>query len=69
MINEAVYTLYEGVGSVRSDRPVDEAGCQLARWAPLELGDFIGLDTCPFDHERALCDGLADSKYRPCPLW
>ena len=66
MINEAVYTLYEGVGSVRS---IDQSMKLGANWpmGPLELGDFIGLDTC-LAIMNVLYDGLADSKYRPCPL-
>ena len=66
MINEAVYTLYEGVGAVLSidtairlgaNHPID----------PLQLADFIGLDVC-LAVTQILHDGLADSKYRPCPL-
>ena len=66
MINEAVYTLYEGVGSVNS---IDQSMKLGANWpmGPLELGDFIGLDTC-LAIMNVLYDGLADSKYRPCPL-
>lgn len=66
MINEAVYTLYEGVGSVKS---IDEALKLGANhpMGPLELADFIGLDTC-LAIMNVLYDGLADSKYRPCPL-
>ncbi len=66
MINEAVYTLYEGVGSVES---IDVAMRLGARhpMGPLELADFIGLDTC-LSIMNMLYDGLADSKYRPCPL-
>ncbi|MCB5410969.1 3-hydroxybutyryl-CoA dehydrogenase [Pseudogemmobacter faecipullorum] len=66
MINEAVYTLYEGVGNVRS---IDEALKLGANhpMGPLELADFIGLDTC-LAIMNVLYDGLADSKYRPCPL-
>ena len=66
MINEAVYTLYEGVGSVKS---IDQSMKLGANWpmGPLELGDFIGLDTC-LAIMNVLHDGLADSKYRPCPL-
>ena len=66
MINEAVYTLYEGVGSVE---PIDLAmklGCNHPM-GPLELADFIGLDTC-LAIMQVLYEGLADSKYRPCPL-
>ncbi|MFD1795403.1 3-hydroxybutyryl-CoA dehydrogenase [Paracoccus aurantiacus] len=66
MINEAVYTLYEGVGSVKS---IDQSMKLGANWpmGPLELGDFIGLDTC-LAIMNVLHDGLADTKYRPCPL-
>ncbi|MFV0409991.1 MAG: 3-hydroxybutyryl-CoA dehydrogenase [Paracoccus sp. (in: a-proteobacteria)] len=66
MINEAVYTLYEGVGSVKS---IDQSLRLGANWpmGPLELGDFIGLDTC-LAIMNVLHDGLADTKYRPCPL-
>ncbi|MGB5560586.1 MAG: 3-hydroxybutyryl-CoA dehydrogenase [Paracoccaceae bacterium] len=66
MINEAVYVLYEGVGSVRS---IDESLKLGANhpMGPLELADFIGLDTC-LAIMNVLHDGLADTKYRPCPL-
>ncbi len=66
MINEAVYTLYEGVGSVRS---IDESLKLGANhpMGPLELADFIGLDTC-LAIMNVLHDGLGDTKYRPCPL-
>jgi 3-hydroxybutyryl-CoA dehydrogenase len=66
MINEAVYTLYEGVGNVDS---IDKAMKNGANhpMGPLELADFIGLDTC-LAVMHVLYDGLADSKYRPCPL-
>lgn len=66
MINEAVYTLYEGVGSVKS---IDESLKLGANhpMGPLELADFIGLDTC-LAIMNVLHDGLADTKYRPCPL-
>jgi 3-hydroxybutyryl-CoA dehydrogenase len=66
MINEAVYTLYEGVGSVKS---IDESLRLGANhpMGPLELADFIGLDTC-LAIMNVLHDGLGDSKYRPCPL-
>ncbi len=66
MINEAVYTLYEGVGNVNS---IDEAMKLGANhpMGPLELADFIGLDTC-LAIMNVLHDGLADTKYRPCPL-
>ena len=66
MINEAVYTLYEGVGNVRSiDRSL-KLGANHPM-GPLELADFIGLDTC-LAIMNVLHDGLADTKYRPCPL-
>jgi 3-hydroxybutyryl-CoA dehydrogenase len=66
MINEAIYTLYEGVGSVES---IDTAMRLVAHhpMGPLELADFIGLDTC-LSVMQVLHEGLADSKYRPCPL-
>ena len=66
MINEAVYVLYEGVGSVKS---IDESLKLGANhpMGPLELADFIGLDTC-LAIMNVLHDGLADTKYRPCPL-
>jgi len=66
MINEAVYTLYEGVGSVSS---IDEALKLGANhpMGPLELADFIGLDTC-LAIMNVLHEGLGDTKYRPCPL-
>ena len=66
MINEAVYALYEGVGSVQS---IDESLKLGANhpMGPLELADFIGLDTC-LAIMNVLHDGLGDSKYRPCPL-
>ncbi len=66
MINEAVYTLYEGVGNVRS---IDESLKLGANhpMGPLALADFIGLDTC-LAIMNVLHDGLADTKYRPCPL-
>ena len=66
MINEAVYTLYEGVGSVRSIDTAMRLGANHPM-GPLELADFIGLDTC-LAVMYVLHDGLADSKYRPCPL-
>jgi 3-hydroxybutyryl-CoA dehydrogenase len=66
MINEAVYTLYEGVGSVESIDTAMKLGANHPM-GPLELGDFIGLDTC-LSIMQVLYDGLADSKYRPCPL-
>ena len=66
MMNEAVYVLYEGVGNVRS---IDESMKLGANhpMGPLELADFIGLDTC-LAIMNVLHDGLADTKYRPCPL-
>jgi 3-hydroxybutyryl-CoA dehydrogenase len=66
MINEAVYTLYEGVGSVEA---IDLALRLGARhpMGPLQLADFIGLDTC-LSIMQVLYEGLADTKYRPCPL-
>jgi 3-hydroxybutyryl-CoA dehydrogenase len=66
MINEAIYALYEGVGSVRS---IDESMRHGANhpMGPLQLADFIGLDTC-LAIMNVLHDGLADTKYRPCPL-
>ena len=66
MINEAVYTLYEGVGTVRSIDMALKLGANHPM-GPLELADFIGLDTC-LAIMNVLYDGLADSKYRPCPL-
>ncbi|MGE5514197.1 MAG: 3-hydroxybutyryl-CoA dehydrogenase [Bacteroidota bacterium] len=66
MINEAVYTLYEGVGSVDSIDTAMKLGANHPM-GPLELADFIGLDTC-LAIMHVLHDGLADSKYRPCPL-
>jgi 3-hydroxybutyryl-CoA dehydrogenase len=66
MINEAVYTLYEGVGSVISIDNAMKLGANHPM-GPLELADFIGLDTC-LSIMHVLHDGLADSKYRPCPL-
>jgi len=66
MINEAVYTLYEGVGSVDSIDTAMRLGANHPM-GPLELADFIGLDTC-LSVMQVLYDGLADSKYRPCPL-
>ncbi len=66
MINEAVYTLYEGVGSVRSIDSSMKLGANHPM-GPLELADFIGLDTC-LAIMNVLHDGLADTKYRPCPL-
>jgi 3-hydroxybutyryl-CoA dehydrogenase len=66
MINEAVYTLYEGVGSVESIDTAMKLGANHPM-GPLQLADFIGLDTC-LSVMQVLHDGLADSKYRPCPL-
>ncbi len=66
MINEAVYTLYEGVGSVGSIDNAMKLGTNHPM-GPLELADFIGLDTC-LAIMNVLHDGLADTKYRPCPL-
>jgi 3-hydroxybutyryl-CoA dehydrogenase len=66
MINEAVYTLYEGVGSIEA---IDN-GMKLGTnqpMGPLELADFIGLDTC-LSVMQVLYEGMSDSKYRPCPL-
>jgi 3-hydroxybutyryl-CoA dehydrogenase len=66
MINEAVYALYEGVGSVSGIDVSMRLGANHPM-GPLELADFIGLDTC-LSIMQVLHDGLADSKYRPCPL-
>ncbi len=66
MINEAVYTLYEGVGSVSAIDTAMKLGSNHPM-GPLELADFIGLDTC-LAVMHVLYEGLADSKYRPCPL-
>jgi len=66
MINEAVYTLYEGVGSVEAIDVAMRLGANHPM-GPLELADFIGLDTC-LAVMQVLYEGLADSKYRPCPL-
>ena len=66
MINEAVYTLYEGVGSVKSIDLSLKLGANHPM-GPLELADFIGLDTC-LAIMNVLHEGLADTKYRPCPL-
>lgn len=66
MINEAVYTLYEGVGSVESIDQSMRLGANHPM-GPLELADFIGLDTC-LAIMNVLHEGLADTKYRPCPL-
>ena len=66
MINEAVYTLYEGVGSVEAIDTAMRLGANHPM-GPLQLADFIGLDTC-ISVMQVLYEGLADSKYRPCPL-
>lgn len=66
MINEAVYTLYEGVGTVEAIDTAMKLGAHHPM-GPLELADFIGLDTC-LSVMQVLHEGLADSKYRPCPL-
>jgi len=66
MINEAIYTLYEGVGTVESIDTAMKLGANHPM-GPLELGDFIGLDTV-LSIMNVLHEGLADSKYRPCPL-
>ena len=66
MVNEAIYTLYEGVGGVEAIDTAMRLGAH-HRMGPLQLADFIGLDTCLLIMQ-ALHDGLADSKYRPCPL-
>jgi 3-hydroxybutyryl-CoA dehydrogenase len=66
MINEAIYTLYEGVGSVDAIDTAMRLGAHHPM-GPLELADFIGLDTC-LSVMQVLHEGLADSKYRPCPL-
>ena len=66
MINEAIYTLYEGVGSVESIDTAMKLGANHPM-GPLQLADFIGLDTC-LSVMQVLHEGLADSKYRPCPL-
>ena len=65
-INEAVYALYEGVGSVSAIDISLKLGANHPM-GPLELADFIGLDTC-LSIMQVLYDGLSDSKYRPCPL-
>jgi len=65
-VNEAIYTLYEGVGSVEAIDTSMRLGANHPM-GPLELADFIGLDTC-LSIMQVLYDGLADSKYRPCPL-
>ena len=66
MINEAVYTLYEGVGTVEAIDSAMKLGANHPM-GPLQLADFIGLDTC-LSIMQVLHDGLADTKYRPCPL-
>jgi len=66
MINEAVYTLYEGVGTVEGIDSAMRLGAN-HRMGPLQLADFIGLDTC-LAIMQVLYEGLADTKYRPCPL-
>src|ERR1700752_4615909 len=66
MINEAIYTLYEGVGNVEAIDTAMKLGAHHPM-GPLELADFIGLDTC-LSIMQVLHEGLADSKYRPCPL-
>ncbi len=66
MINEAIYTLYEGVGNVEAIDTAMRLGAHHPM-GPLELADFIGLDTC-LSVMQVLHEGLADSKYRPCPL-
>jgi 3-hydroxybutyryl-CoA dehydrogenase len=66
MINEAIYTLYEGVGSVEAIDTAMRLGAHHPM-GPLQLADFIGLDTC-LSIMQVLYEGLADSKYRPCPL-
>ena len=66
MINEAIYTLYEGVGSVEAIDTAMRLGANHPM-GPLQLADFIGLDTC-LSIMQVLHEGLADSKYRPCPL-
>ncbi len=66
MINEAVYALHEGVGTVASIDTAMKLGANHPM-GPLELADFIGLDTC-LSIMQVLHEGLCDSKYRPCPL-
>ena len=66
MINEAIYTLYEGVGSVEAIDTAMRLGANHPM-GPMQLADFIGLDTC-LSNMQVLHEGLADSKYRPCPL-
>ncbi|MBM0202943.1 hypothetical protein JNW90_07420 [Micromonospora sp. STR1s_5] len=67
MINEAAYVLYEGVASLQSIDVAMRLGANHPV-GPLQLADFIGLDTCLY-LMQALYDGLADPKNRPCPLW
>ncbi|GLQ05342.1 3-hydroxybutyryl-CoA dehydrogenase [Sneathiella chinensis] len=66
MINEAIYTLYEGVGTVQAIDTAMRLGAN-HRMGPLQLADFIGLDVC-LSIMQVLYEGLADTKYRPCPL-
>ncbi len=66
MVNEAVFALYEGIGTVESIDAAMKLGANMPM-GPLELGDFIGLDIC-LSIMRVLYEGTADSKYRPCPL-
>ena len=66
MINDAIYTLHEGVNGVEAIDTVMKLGARHPM-GPLELADFIGLDTC-LSVMQVLHDGLADSEYRPCPL-
>lgn len=66
MINEAVYSLYEGVGTISGIDNAMKLGANHPM-GPFELGDFIGLDTC-LSIMQVLYEGLSDSKYRPCPL-
>ena len=66
MINEAVYALYEGVGTISGIDCALRLGAN-HKMGPLELGDLIGLDTC-LSIMQVLYEGLSDSKYRPCPL-
>ncbi|MGO8005969.1 3-hydroxyacyl-CoA dehydrogenase family protein, partial [Rhizobium ruizarguesonis] len=66
MIHEAIYTLYEGVGTVDANDTAMKLGANHPM-GPLPLADFIGLDTC-ISIMQVLHDGLAESKYRPCPL-
>jgi 3-hydroxybutyryl-CoA dehydrogenase len=66
LINEAVYTLYEGVGTIEAIDTCMRLGANHPM-GPLQLADFIGLDTC-LSAMKVLHEGLGDSKYRPCPL-